>query len=62
MSDVMTAEEVAELLRVSRPTLRKLIEKDGLPAIHLGRLWRFKRSAVLAWIESRGEADGRRSA
>ena len=30
-----------------------LIEREHLPAFRLGKLWRFRRSEVLAWCERR---------
>ena len=59
-SDFMTRAEVAELLRCSEPHVVALVERDKLPAFRLGKLWRFRRSEVLAWCE-RG-SHGRRSA
>lgn len=52
MSEFLTMEEVATMLRVSKPTVRRAVLKQGLPALRLGeRVWRFKRADVEAWIE-----------
>jgi excisionase family DNA binding protein len=51
--DIMTRSEVALLLRCSEPHVVALIEREGLPAFRLGKLWRFRRSEVLAWCERR---------
>ncbi len=54
---LMTAAEVADLLRVSHDTVRRL-EAHGLPVVPLkgsGRLHRYPRAGVLAWIEGRTE-------
>jgi excisionase family DNA binding protein len=51
--EIMTRSEVAELLRCSEPHVVALIEREGLPAFRLGKLWRFRRSEVLAWCERR---------
>jgi excisionase family DNA binding protein len=58
--DIMTRSEVALLLRCSEPHVVALIEREGLPAFRLGKLWRFKRSEVLAWCERR--SNGNRTA
>lgn len=54
--EIMTRAEVAQLLRCSEPHVTALIERDALPAFRLGKLWRFKRSEVLAWCERRTNA------
>jgi excisionase family DNA binding protein len=41
--EVMTAPEVAELLRMPRSTVYELARKGVLPASRLGRTWRFLR-------------------
>lgn len=64
MAEVLTLEEVAALLRVSLPTVRKVVREQGLPAMKLGAQWRFRREDVDAWIKKQTEAagNGRRSA
>lgn len=51
--EIMTRSEVALLLRCSEPRVVALIEREALPAFRLGKLWRFRRSEVLAWCERR---------
>jgi len=51
--EIMTRSEVALLLRCSEPHVVALIEREHLPAFRLGKLWRFRRSEVLAWCERR---------
>lgn len=63
MNDYLTTEDVAKMLRVSKPTVRKAVEQQGLPAIRLGRVVRFERQAVEAWLaEQQKGSHGRRSA
>jgi excisionase family DNA binding protein len=51
-AEFLTLDDVAKLLRVSKPTVKRCVEKQGLPALRLGeRVWRFKRADVDAWIE-----------
>jgi excisionase family DNA binding protein len=59
-SEIMKRSEVARLLRCSEPHVVALIEREGLPAFRLGKLWRFRRSEVIAWCERR--SNGRRTA
>lgn len=51
----LTTEEVIGILRVNTRTLYRLIRADGLPAVRVGRQWRFRRSDLESWL-SRGRA------
>jgi len=48
--DVLTGEQLAELLQVDEKTVRSLAAKGDLPGRKLGRHWRFSRQAVLEWL------------
>src|SRR2546429_2215753 len=48
--DVLTAEQLAELLQVDEKTVRSLAAKGELPGRKLGRHWRFSPPAVLDWL------------
>jgi excisionase family DNA binding protein len=48
--DVLTLEEVAELLAVEPAAVERLARSGELPGRRIGELWRFARSAVLAWL------------
>ena len=49
---LLTAEEVADLLQVSKGWVYEQIRRDSMPHIRLGRYVRFRRSAVERWISS----------
>jgi excisionase family DNA binding protein len=49
--------EICKYLGVSNDTVYKWIDKHGMPAHRMGRLWKFKVSQVDAWIESGGAAE-----
>lgn len=53
MHEIMTIEEVAEYLRVSERTVYDWAQKGDLPGGKLGTTWRFKRSDVENWVNSR---------
>jgi excisionase family DNA binding protein len=59
--DVLTVEQLADLLQVEAATIRKLAAANELPGRKVGRHWRFSRQAVLEWLASPG-APRRRSA
>ena len=48
--DVLTVEQLAELLQLDDQTVRSLAAKGELPGRKLGRHWRFSRQAVLDWL------------
>ncbi|WP_045879081.1 helix-turn-helix domain-containing protein [Pseudofrankia sp. DC12] len=56
VSEVLTLEEAAELLRVPVDDVRALVESGELPARHIGATWRLTRTAVLAWLAGPGPA------
>lgn len=49
----ISLENAAEYLNIKPVTLRKWIkEKTDLPAHQIGRLWKFKRRELDAWVNS----------
>lgn len=48
--EVMTADEVASLLRVSRWHVYELAQSGSIPHVRLGRTLRFSREALRQWI------------
>ena len=49
--EIMTAQEVAEFLRVSERTVYDWATSGTIPAGKLGTTWRFKRSEVEKWVD-----------
>jgi excisionase family DNA binding protein len=47
----LTTEEVLAYLNVTPRTIYRLIRSDELPAIRVGRQWRFRRSDLDQWLE-----------
>ena len=52
MTEFMTVEEVAHLLRVTKKTIYRLLERGDIPAVKVGRSWRFKKAAMNEWLSS----------
>lgn len=44
--------ETASYLGVTTDTIRNWIRKTNIPAHKIGKLWRFKKSELDAWIKS----------
>jgi excisionase family DNA binding protein len=67
----LTTEEVLDYLQVNLRTVYRLIKAGKIPAVRVGRQWRFRRRDLDAWLEAqrtraaqgprrgRSEADGR---
>jgi excisionase family DNA binding protein len=49
--EVLNLDEAAALLRVDRTVVVQLAEDNALPARQVGNDWRFRRSALLAWLD-----------
>lgn len=47
---LLSADEVAAFLGVKRDTVYKLIDRNGLPALKVGRLWKFRQDQVNEWV------------
>ena len=45
-------DEAADYLGVKPATIRTWIKSRNLPAHRIGKLWKFKRSEIDAWVES----------
>jgi excisionase family DNA binding protein len=55
---LLTAAEVADLLAVPESWVREHTRHGSLPRVQLGRYVRYRRDAILAWVEGR-QASGR---
>ena len=51
-TQLMTVEEVAEFLRVKTSTVYEWAKNGKLPGVKVGRLWRFERKKVEAWLQN----------
>lgn len=51
--DILTARDVAELLRLNERTVLRLAQSGQIPAAKIARRWRFHREAINQWLEQR---------
>lgn len=49
--EVLTLKEVATLLKIAERTAYMMVQRGDLPGFKVGGQWRFKRSAIDAWME-----------
>lgn len=51
MAPLWTIEDTARFLRLEESTVRLMARKGQLPAIKVGRQWRFNQQDMQRWIE-----------
>ncbi len=51
--EVLTVEEVAQLLRVNKKTVYDAAARGDIPCTKIGRIFRFSRQAVLSWLHGK---------
>ena len=50
MANIMTTKEVAAYLRLHEITICKLAGQGKIPALRIGRVWRFDKDVIDRWI------------
>ena len=50
-SEFVTVEELADMLKVSHRTVQRLVRRKELPAIRIGRQWRFRKEWIDEWLD-----------
>jgi len=54
----LTTEEVLEYLQVNLRTVYRLIKAGKIPAVRVGRQWRFRKRDIDAWLDSQQPRGG----
>jgi excisionase family DNA binding protein len=57
----LTTEEVLEYLQVNLRTVYRLIKAGKIPAVRVGRQWRFRKRDIDAWLDSQRPRAGARA-
>jgi excisionase family DNA binding protein len=50
-NEILTIDEVAEYLRLTPQTIYKWAQEKRIPAVKLGKEWRFRRSMIDKWFD-----------
>ena len=53
--EVLTIDELAEYLQLSKSTVYKTAQAGKLPGQKIGRRWRFHKDAIDKWLKSHPE-------
>ncbi len=56
-SDVMTVIEVAEYLRINPQTVYRKAKSGEIPVIRIGRVIRFRRTELEAWLSKKSSSE-----
>ena len=57
MTDLLTTKQVQALLKVDRTTIYRMVDGGQLPAMRVGKQWRFARAEVERWLHAGRSAD-----
>ena len=52
---LLTLDEAAEVLQVSKRTVRRMVDQEEFPAFKVGGQWRVRESEVAKWIQGLSE-------
>lgn len=55
-SDVLNIDELAEYLKLPKPTIYKLAQNGKVPGKKAGRQWRFHKDAINRWLSEQDDA------
>ena len=50
---LLDSDEAAELLKIHPKTLQKMARNGQITAVHIGKLWRFRASALNDWLNQK---------
>lgn len=56
MAEMLTAKEIEEMLQVDRSTVYRMAEAGQLPAIKVGKQWRFPANEMESWFQIKRSA------
>jgi excisionase family DNA binding protein len=62
VAQIMTTKDVSEYLKLDEITICKYAAQGKLPAIRIGRVWRFDKDVIDSWIsagQTETKADGK---
>jgi len=57
MPDILDVEEACTYLKITKPTVYKYARTGRLPAVKMGRIWRFHRKSLDEWMRLRVKED-----
>ncbi len=55
MEEYLTAKQVAKYLQVKSLTIYQWARTEKIPAVKIGRIWRFKKESIDAFLEKKNK-------
>lgn len=55
---LLSQEEAAQLLGIHPETLRRMARRGEVPALKVGRFWKYRSSALDSWVSSKLDCFG----
>lgn len=49
-TDILNTEEASQFLKLAKPTLYKYVREGRLPAIRMGKDWKFHKKLLEGWL------------
>ena len=59
-TQLLTVEELSRVLRIPKPTIYYLSQKGEIPAIKIGKHWRYNRQTIEKWLKDKENPKGAR--
>ncbi|MHB9131127.1 MAG: helix-turn-helix domain-containing protein [Armatimonadota bacterium] len=56
-TSIMTIDDLAVYLKISKSTLYKLAHQGSIPGQKVGRHWRFRKETIDRWLDDAGGPD-----
>jgi excisionase family DNA binding protein len=53
MQRLMTIREIADYLRLSKVTVYKMTRQGKIPALKIGKQWRYDKSEIDSWVKQK---------
>jgi len=53
MQRLMTIREIADYLRLSKVTVYKMTRQGKIPALKIGKQWRYNKSEIDSWVKQK---------
>jgi excisionase family DNA binding protein len=57
LDEILTREQAAALLHLHPNVVTRYVKEHDLPGRKIGNEWRFRRSELLAWLDTQGEKE-----
>jgi excisionase family DNA binding protein len=50
---LLTSKETSQILRIHPKVVERMAQRGGIPALKVGKFWRYRATALDAWISSK---------